>query len=313
MNITISRVWRRSSALALSFILAAAVSVTGYAQDRIKPFVLAATSEVPVDEAVIEASAQLSAAGFDVLAEFSPYDNARVIAFTSSALQTAAQATELGGFAAVLRASVTEVDGVTQLAYLNPQYLAQAYRLESDLADVSAALASALGAEQEFGSKRGLKPKKLRKYHYMMGMEYFDDPYVLGEFDTQDAALAAVSAGLADNEVGVSPLYQLTLPDSGATVFGVSMTGEGDKGKFHDDGFQMEVVDFGELRSTAYLPYQILVEDGSVRALHMRFRMAVFFPDLSMMGKHSFMTLMPSPKAIQQTLEAAVQAGVAEQ
>jgi len=51
MNITISRVWRRFSSLALSFMLAAVVSVTGYAQDRIKPFVLAATSEVVVDDA----------------------------------------------------------------------------------------------------------------------------------------------------------------------------------------------------------------------------------------------------------------------
>ncbi len=51
MNTTASRVWRRFSSLAVSFILAAAVSVTGYAQDRIKPFVLAATSEVAVDDA----------------------------------------------------------------------------------------------------------------------------------------------------------------------------------------------------------------------------------------------------------------------
>jgi hypothetical protein len=38
----------------------------------------------------------------------------------------------------------------------------------------------------------------------------------------------------------------------------------------------------------------------------MRFRMAVHFPDLSMMGKHSFMTLMPSPKAIEKALKGAV-------
>ncbi len=84
------------------------------------------------------------------------------------------------------------------------------------------------------------------------------------------------------------------------------MTGEGDNGKYHDDAYQMSVVDFKEYKSSAYLPYQVLVVDGEVIALHMRFRMAVHFPDLSMMGKHSFMTLMPSPKAIQGALTAAV-------
>jgi len=39
-------------------------------------------------------------------------------------------------------------------------------------------------------------------------------------------------------------------------------------------------------------------------ALHMRFRMAVHYPDLKMMGSHSFMGIMQSPAAIQKALTA---------
>jgi hypothetical protein len=67
----------------------------------------------------------------------------------------------------------------------------------------------------------------------------------------------------------------------------------------------MGVVDFDELKGTAYLPYEIMVDGTDVVALNMRFRMAVHYPDLKMMGKNSFMTLMSSPGAIQKALTAA--------
>jgi hypothetical protein len=48
-----------------------------------------------------------------------------------------------------------------------------------------------------------------------------------------------------------------------------------------------------------------MVDGTDVVALNMRFRMAVHYPDLKMMGKNSFMTLMSSPGAIQKALTAA--------
>ena len=46
---------------------------------------------------------------------------------------------------------------------------------------------------------------------------------------------------------------------------------------------------------------------AEVEALHMRFRMAVHFPDLSMMGEHGFTKLMSSPGATEDALEEMVQ------
>ena len=50
----------------------------------------------------------------------------------------------------------------------------------------------------------------------------------------------------------------------------------------------------------------MLVRGQEVEALHMRFRMAVHFPDLSMMGAHGFTKLMASPGATEDALESLV-------
>jgi hypothetical protein len=55
-----------------------------------------------------------------------------------------------------------------------------------------------------------------------------------------------------------------------------------------------------------YSPYEVLVNGGVVEALPMRFRMAVHFPDLSMMGKHGFTKLMSSPRTTEKALEPVV-------
>ncbi len=73
-----------------------------------------------------------------------------------------------------------------------------------------------------------------------------------------------------------------------------------------DSAFQMNVVDFEGCKKRAYFPYEVLVDGKNVEALHMRFRMALHFPNLSMMGKHGFTKLMSAPGAIEDALEDLV-------
>lgn len=287
-------------------IVLLACSVTSQAAERYKPFVLAYTSDSAFEEVVAEVKSKLQNADFEVLTDYRPYKGAAALVVSSRDLKGLSNESKLSGFAATLRVGVNQVEDGVQVSYLNPEYLGKAYRIEADMGAYTQALAAALGEGEAFGSNKGLTEKKLRKYHYTFGMEYFDDPYVLGEFESQQAALEAVRAGFANNTAGVATLYEMALDRADTVIFGVSMAGEGDDDKYHDDAYQMSIVDFKEYKSSAYLPYQVLVVDGEVLALHMRFRMAVHFPDLSMMGKHSFMTLMPSPKAIQGALTAAV-------
>ena len=58
---------------------------------------------------------------------------------------------------------------------------------------------------------------------------------------------------------------------------------------------------------TAYFPYEILVNNNEVEALHMKFRMALYFPDLPMTGAHRFTKLMSSPGEIDDAFEELIE------
>lgn len=61
-----------------------------------------------------------------------------------------------------------------------------------------------------------------------------------------------------------------------------------------------------DVRSTAHLPYEVLVQDGQAYALHPKSRIAVNFPDLTMMGQNSFFSIVCAPNAIQNALRQVV-------
>jgi len=279
------------------------------AAEKFKPFVLASQGPGDFDAKVRETRDALSAAGFEIIGEYTPYedtfvDKAHVIIVTNDELKKAAGMSEYGGFAAPWRVAVTKVGDNIQVAYANPVYIANAYRLKTDLSGVTEGLRKAIGVQESFGSKKGLTVRKLRKYHYTFGMEYFDDVYELAEYGSHQQAVDALSKNLVAGVSGVTEVYRLDLGND-VTVFGVARKAPEGGDEHMDENWIMTNVDFQELKGTAYLPYEILVDGNKVVALHMRFRMAVHYPDLKMMGDNSFMNIMPSPKAIEVALTAA--------
>jgi hypothetical protein len=281
-------------------LAAAAWTAAGAAEDvRRKPFVLASRGAGDVEQVAAEAKAKLAAAGFTVAGSYAPYPGAVVVAVTDEVLQGAAGAARFGGYAAAQRVTITRVGDEVQVAYTNPLYMAAAYRMKADLAPVAARLAAALGAVEEYGPPEGKRDKDLRGFHYMMGMPYFDEPWKLAVFPSQPEALAAVEAGLAAGRGGTKLVYRVAAsPDE--VVFGVGLSdGCG------ADANVMTQIDVKPLRSTPHLPYELLVSKGEVYALHAKFRIAVNFPDLSMMGDHSFMRIRCAPDSIEKALKAA--------
>jgi hypothetical protein len=199
--------------------------------------------------------------------------------------------------------AVTKVKDGFQVSYTNPMYMAAAYRMQGNLADVKAKLGAALGMQLEFGSKNGISEQDLHSYHYMFGMERFDSlgKNLLAEFKSYPEALAAVEKGLAEGKAGVTQVYRIDIPGKNEAVFGVAITkGEG------ADKYVMDRIDFGDIKSTAHLPYEILVSGNKVYHLYARFRIAIDFPDLSMMGSNSFMSIMSAPGAIKDSLTETV-------
>lgn len=270
----------------------------------LKPFVLASKGSGTIAERAGQVKAALTGAGFVVVGEYAPYSGTDIIIVTSDELKKNAAASEFGGYGAVQRVSLSEVGGEIQVSYTNPVYMANVYRMSGDLATVSAALAKALGRMEEFGAS-GMTAKQARKYHYTIGMEYFDEPSVLAEYGSHEEALKAVDLGLVGNKNGVSKIYRVDVPGKQEVVFGVALKGSGDS-KYMDDQFIMKEIDFRELKSAAHLPYEVLVSGNKVYALYARFRIAISFPDLSMMGKNSFMNIMKTPEAIRIALEKTV-------
>ncbi len=295
----------RQKLLSLSCLL---VSLLGAATPdqapALKPFVLGAEPNSPdVAQAVLQARSALEAQGFAVVGSYLFSPTATVLVITSDQLKAAAAKTPFGGYGAVERVAVTQANGRLQLSYTNPAYFAAAYRFEDDLSGVKAKLEAALGRQQDFGSEKGLTAQRLRGYHYMVGMERFDSlgKHALATFKTHAEAIHAVEAGLGAGRAGVTKIYRVDLPGGEDSLFGVALA-EG-KGA---DKYIMERIDFAELKSTAHLPYEILVSGGKVYHLYARFRIAIDFPDLSMMGSNSFMSIMSAPGAIKDALKAVV-------
>lgn len=286
----------------LALCVAAAIwTVAGAAEDvRRKPFVLASKGAGDLEQVATETKAKLAAAGFTVAGSYAPYPDAVVLAVTDDALRAAAAGARFGGYVAAQRVTVTKVGEEIQVAYTNPAYMAAAYRLKAELAPVARRLAGALGEVEEFGPPEGKRDKDLRGYHYMMGMPYFDEPWKLATFPSQAEAVAAAREGLAAGRGKTRLVYEIAVsPDE--TLFGVGL-GDG----CGADANVMKEIDVKPLRSTGHLPYEVLVSKGEVYALHAKFRIAMSFPDLSMMGDHSFMRIRCAPDSIEKALKEAV-------
>lgn len=287
-------------------VFAASTSVA-FAADTMKPFNLAYTTTGDMATVAEEVKQKIAAAGFEIAGSYKPYDGAMVIAITNDGLKKAAASTEFGGYAAGQRVSLTKVGDEIQVSYTNPSYYANAYRLEdtTDMDAAEAALESTLGKQAAYGTgDKELNEQDLRKYHYMFGMEYFDDPSELAEYDSYDEAVAAVESGLADAKGGATKVYRIDIPGKDQTVFGVALT-QGCSG----DEYIMSRIDKDPIRSTGHLPYEILVDNGDVYALYARFRIAIDWPHLPMVASETgatFFNIMCAPNAIEEALiEAA--------
>jgi hypothetical protein len=277
------------------------------AADALMPFVLAYKTTGDVSKVAADVKGKLTAGGFQVVGEYSPYAGADIIVVTNDALKAAAAKSERGGYGAAQRVAVTKNGDDVEVTYTNPVYMAAVYRMAGDLADVRAQLEKALGAESDFGTEKKLTADELRKYHYTVMMEYFDDPSELAEYGSHDEAVKAVEAALAAGEGGTAKVYRIDIPGKEETVFGVALKGVNAEDCSGDE-FIMNRIDKSTPRHTAHLPYEILVNGNEAEALYGRFRLAINWSDLPMVASESgatFFSIMCAPNAIEEALTKA--------
>ncbi len=290
------------------FTVAAVIWMSSQAAaEPLKPFVLGDTPSGDLKQVADAVKLKVTAAGFEIVGSYSPFANAVVICVTNNDLKTNAAKVPNGGFGAAQRISVTDVKGKIQVAYVNPAYLGTAYGM-GKLDSVSSKLKAALGAVKVFGSENGIPEEKLGPgmYRYAMFMPYFRDVDVFKEHPDYKTAVETVEKNLAAGVGGTKKVYRIDLPGKQVSVFGIAIPkGDGiDKGNKDTDREIIDIVDYSELKHTAYLPYELMVDGNRVIALRARYRIALNFPDTKMAGAHGFTKIMTAPWGIQLALEA---------
>ena len=269
---------------------------------KLKPFVLAQTIQsTDINKVISDSKTKLTNNGFEVIGEYAPYSNVHILIVTNNALKKQASLSENGAYGAIQRVTITANNNLIQVAFTNPTYMSHAYRFKTDLNDITLSLKNSLGFEKNYGSDEGLSKDDLREYQYKWLMPNFTDRLELAEYSSQQEALNAVTNALSKNDGGVSKLFQVDIEGKNETIIGVSMKGN-DNSECSSDAYIMSQIDFKKIKSSGHLPYEILIKNGNVYALFAEFRIAINFPDLSMMGDNSFMSIMCAPESIREAL-----------
>lgn len=294
-----------------TLILSAGILFQVQAQ-TLSPYILGATSSNSVAELKPIVSEALSNNGLKVVGSYMPAadKNRLVLIVTHNDLTKAVQQMGgLTGFATTLRVGITREGTITNITYTNPAYWGNAYfrndfsKVTSNYSAVTSSFMAAMKSIDgyqgtSFGSKKGEDADDLHKYHYMMGMPYFDNTNELAEFDSYAEAVSKIDANLKKGVPNVKMVYKVVIPGKNLAVYGIALSGEDGESKF------LPKIDIASPKHTAFLPYEILVMGDEVHMLHGRYRIALAFPDLTM---GTFTKIMSTPGEIEDMLEKVVE------
>lgn len=255
-------------------------------------------------EAVVQA---LQTNAFTILGTYNPANNPSllVIAFTRSDLKnTVVKIKDRGALAAIMKIGLVKKGQTIEMSYTNPEYMLRAYLMDEYAhyentfkqfeSDLKLALRT-MGTEFEpFGGK--VSANELKKYHYKIMMPYFTDPVALKEFNSFEQGLQTIERNLASGVGHTKAVYKLVYPYQQIAIFGVGL-------KSSEDGEAHFLPKIGEAHAAA-LPYEIILQGKEATMLHGKYRIALFWPDLTM---GTFMKIMSTPGDIEDTMEQLCQ------
>jgi hypothetical protein len=288
-----------AAALAACFVWAGFWAGPAVGAGTFKPFVAAAPAGNTMEEAVKNVTTKLKQGKFEIVGEDSPYTDGslRLIGVTNADLKRAASQHSTGGFGAVMRVGVTNNKGVIEVSYTNPSYIGVAYNI-GDLSRVEQALAAALGGGEQFGSK-GLSQQKLARYHYMATMPGFKDAKKVTSFNSHAAAVSAIDKAMKQPGSDMRAIWQVKV-NADQTLFGVRLDGGPWRGQIKGI---MDKIDIATPKSSAALPWEILVSGKDVYYLPGKYRIALMFPDLTM---QQFLKISNVPDMMERSAEELV-------
>ena len=293
------------------FTIILMVASPGLIGQELRPYILGAQSEDSLAVVSEKTRTALSEAGFSILGDYQPAmdEDRYVYVITSPEIISAVQEIgELTGFAAALRVGLTLEGDLVNISYTNPLYLGHAYfqkqfaavetnfqKVDEKLKQVMAGLGDV--KDEPFGAEKGLTPKKLSRYHYMFGMEYFDDVVELTEFSSYDVGKSIIESKLSKGG-DTQLVYAFEVPGQDLKLYGIGLSGEDGEAHF------LPIIDIGAPKHTAFLPYEILLMGNQAIMLHGRYRIALAFPDLTVT---TFSKIMSTPGDIEDLMRSVTE------
>jgi len=284
-----------------NFVIIAFMLLTSslsFAQQTYAPFMKTSAQNKSIDELTTEIKAALVSKNFELIGQYNPMqsEDLFVLCFTRNDLQKACLSfQERGALASVLKIGLQKTGNSVDISIQNPMYMFYAYFREEISkqqtvltkidADAKLVLSDMYGKLSSFGGE--LNTEKLMNYHYKVMMPYFDDPAELETYASFEEGLAYIQAKL-EKSTRVKKVYQQIFTEQKVAVFGLA---------FQDieKGEEKYLPIIGESHLAA-MPYEIILQGKEVTILPGKYRIALYWPELTM---GTFMKIMSTPGNIE--------------
>jgi len=270
---------------------------------EIAPYIRVTNSTENIQQVSKKVIATLKENSFTILGSYHPSNksNLKVITFTkSSVMNTVVKIKDRGALAAVFKIGMQKKNGKVVVSYTNPEYIFRAYLgdnykiyknvFDKFSGDLKLAMKSLGNDFVAFGGT--VKANKLKKYHYKIMMPYFSDPIKLKEFSSFDEGVRVIQNNLNAKKGKTKLVYKLIYKSKKVAVFGIGLLDT-------EDGEPNFLPKIGQSHLAA-LPYEIILQGKTATMLHGKYRIALFWPELSM---GTFMKIMSTPGDIEDMLE----------
>ena len=290
---------KRILSTTIIFLLAFGLSI---AQQSYAPFLKVNMQDKSMVQLSEEIVMGIESKNFTIIGQYKPMqsDNMLVICFTRDDLQKAGLSfKDRGALASVLKIGLLKTSEGVTLSIQNPMYMFYAYfrddigkqisvlrKIDSDAKHV---LTDLYGKLSSFGGE--LEVDKLTNYHYKVMMPYFDDPIELETYNSFEEGLEYIQQKVVAS-TNVKIVYKQVFSEQKVAVFGLALTNT-------EEGESEFLPIIGESHLAA-MPYEIILQGKEVTMLHGKYRIALYWPELTM---GTFMKIISTPGYIEDTFE----------
>ncbi len=289
--------------ISLTLVLFLSVIIITNAQQNYSPYFKVADFDMEMADVATKIKDAINTGGFEVIGEYHPAENPDlyVICYTNEELRNLSVSfKDRGALASVLKVGLVKKDGKVVASIINPEYMFIAYwgtQMEENQESVVTAMSESakaifakMGKLTPFGGE--LEKDDLVKYHYKVMMPYFDDPDELGHYQTFEEGLKTIQNNLSNGKGNTVKVYEQIFPNKKVAVFGVGLENK-------EDGEAHFLPIIGE-DHIANMPYEIILQENEASMLAGKYRIALYWPDLTM---GTFMKIMSTPGDIEDTME----------